>query len=71
MPESCDGASQVGYLVSCCRQSDDYPFNQDPGYTSSVQSYAGRRAISQQVTLGVLLGAGSFGRVYRCVTVGR
>ncbi|WIA13591.1 hypothetical protein OEZ85_007157 [Tetradesmus obliquus] len=29
------------------------------------QSYVQRRAISQQVTLGVLLGAGSFGRVYK------
>eukprot|EP00775_Hariotina_reticulata_P006955 gene6955-7171_t len=35
------------------------------GGSSSIPSYLGRRAISQQVTLGVLLGAGSFGRVYR------
>lgn len=32
---------------------------------SSSVGYYGRRAISQQVTLGVLLGAGSFGRVYK------
>uniref|UniRef100_A0A383WP55 Protein kinase domain-containing protein n=1 Tax=Tetradesmus obliquus TaxID=3088 RepID=A0A383WP55_TETOB len=31
----------------------------------NAQSYVQRRAISQQVTLGVLLGAGSFGRVYK------
>ncbi|KAF6251427.1 kinase-like domain-containing protein [Scenedesmus sp. NREL 46B-D3] len=43
---------------------DDFA-GKEPTLQDSGQGYIGRRAISQQVTLGVLLGAGSFGRVYK------